>query len=70
MHCHRYYLGSGIWGLFVEGISGPVCTAGDGGRLDDMIARLERPGLVGESEGAQLAREAEHAPALQWRLKS
>ena len=70
MICHRRYLGSGVWGLFVEGISGPVCVAGDGGRLDDLMARLERPGLVGESEAAQLQREAEHSPALRWRLKN
>lgn len=68
MICHRYYLGGGTWGLFVEGISGPVCTSGNGGKLDDMIARLERPGLAGETEAAQLAREADHSPALAWRL--
>jgi hypothetical protein len=67
MNCHRRYLGAGIWGLFVEGIFGPVCTSEDGGRLDDMIDRLERPGLPGESESEQLQRESEHAPALQWR---
>lgn len=70
MICHRYYLGSGIWGLFVEGQVGPVCTSKDSGKLDDMIARLERPGLPKEHEDDQLHREAMHSPTLSWRLKT